>query len=141
MEPLKKLEQIFNIEPLAEIPREVIEAQKVDSNLEDKDSDYELARKTLRSLIEKNDSVLESIVSLAKNSETARHFEVAGQLMKTQSDMAKDLMNIHKQKKDIEGPEAPSSIKQQNNIVFTGSTSDLMKMISAEKARTIDSKD
>ena len=102
-----------------------------------KEDDFELARETLRGLITKNDSVLTDLISLARNSEHPRAFEVVGQLVKAQSDIAKDLMGLHKQKKEISGEE-PQHIKQQNNIVFAGSTSDLMKMISAQRAKPIE---
>jgi hypothetical protein len=39
-------------------------------------------------------------------------------------------LGIYKQKKDAEDK---ASIKTQNNIVFAGSTSDLLKMIAAER--------
>ena len=50
------------------------------------------------------------------------------------------LLGANKQKKAIDG-ETEQRFNQTNNIVFAGSTSDLMKMISAEKAKTIDSKE
>lgn len=102
-----------------------------------KEDDFELARDTLRNLIHKNETVLTDLISLARNSEHPRAFEVVGQLVKAQSDIAKDLLGLHKQKKEITGEE-PQHIKQQNNIVFAGSTSDLMKMISAQRAKPID---
>ena len=49
-------------------------------------------------------------------------------------------MDLHKQKKDVDGDKGENAQKigTQNNIVFAGSTSDLMKMISAERAKTIE---
>ena len=81
--------------------------------------------------------VLENIISLAKSSETPRTFEVAGQLLKTQSEMAKDLMELHKQKKDIE-KEEPKKIGTQNNVVFAGSTAEIMKLLNGEQPKIID---
>ena len=88
--------------------------------------------------IKKNDDVIEEIVRIAKNSESSRAFEVAGQLLKAQADITRELLNSHKQRKEIDGESANNNIKTQNNIVFAGSTSDLMKMISAEKAKLIE---
>jgi len=133
-----KLNQLFNIETLE---KPVVEIKKIEDTSDDKkESDFDLARDTLRNLIAKNNAVIDDIVSLARSSETARPFEVAGQLLKTQSDIAKGLVDLHKQKKDIEQDE-PEKIKTQNNIVFAGSTSDLMKMISSERAKVIDVKE
>jgi len=133
-----KLNQLFNIETLE---KPVVEIKKIEDTSDDKkESDFDLARDTLRDLIAKNNAVIDDIVSLARSSETARPFEVAGQLLKTQSEIAKGLVDLHKQKKDIEQDE-PEKIKTQNNIVFAGSTSDLMKMISSERAKVIDVKE
>ncbi len=130
-----KLNEIFDLEEVAAeplLPVAVPEAVQ-------QEDDFDLARDTMKNLINKNNSIIDSVVELAKNSESARVYEVAGQLMKTQSEMAKDLMALHKQKIDLTG-EAPAKNITTNNIVFAGSTSDLMKMISAERARTIESK-
>lgn len=133
-----KLNQLFNIETFE---KPVVEIKKIEDTSDDKkESDFDLARDTLRDLIAKNNTVIDDIVSLARSSETARPFEVAGQLLKTQSEIAKGLVDLHKQKKDIEQDE-PEKIKTQNNIVFAGSTSDLMKMISSERAKVIDVKE
>lgn len=132
-----KLNEIFELQPV-EYKKEVV-PQQVETG-DNKQDDFDLARSTLRDLIGKNQDVLNDLVSIAKSSEHPRAFEVAGQLIKTQSDIAKDLIGIHKQKKEIDGEE-PQSIQTQNNIVFAGSTSDLMKMISQQKANIIDNKE
>lgn len=135
----EKLSEIFNVE---EIKTESFALEKLKETSDDKkESDFDLARDTLRDLIAKNNAVIDDIVSLARSSETARPFEVAGQLLKTQSEIAKGLVDLHKQKKDIDDDQGGDTIQTQNNIVFAGSTSDLMKMISAEKAKTIDVKE
>lgn len=103
------------------------------SNEIQKEDDFELARATLRSLINKNEDVMTELVHIAKNSENPRAFEVAGQLITAQTAITKELVNLHKIKKDIDKVDGKSeSIKQQNNIVFAGSTSDLMKLINGK---------
>lgn len=139
----ENLNKLFNIEPIPELKKEdLLPLPSVDS-VEKKEDDFDLARNTMRNLIQKNESVLNDLVDLARNSESARVYEVAGQLIKTQAEMAKDLMTLHKQKKEVDGERSDTNqqnIKTQNNIVFAGSTADLMKMIASERARTIDSK-
>ena len=126
----QNLNKIFDLEPTGEVLPAI-----PDPTIQ-KEDDFDLARDTLRSLIHKNDAVLSDLISLARSSEHPRAFEVVGQLVKTQSDIAKDLMGLHKQKKEISGDDTPTSIKQQNNIVFAGSTSELMKLISTQKAKS-----
>jgi hypothetical protein len=124
----ENLSKIFNIEMEEKKPAPVA---VIDTN----QSDFDLARSTLRDLISRNDAVIEDLVSLARSSEHPRAYEVAGQLIKTQADIAKDLLGIYKQKKDAEDK---ASIKTQNNIVFAGSTSDLLKMIASERSAVKD---
>lgn len=136
---LEALDKVFNLSPTImedkSLPKKIEE-----SSSDKKESDFDLARDTLRDLILKNNMVIDEIISIARSSETARPFEVAGQLLKTQSEIAKDLMDLHKQKKDIE--KDTNTIKQTNNIVFAGSTSDLMKLINQpNKVIDVDSKE
>mgnify|MGYP003625079559 CR=1 FL=1 len=134
MKDLDKLESIFNmsrVEPVKPIPLPKIE--ETSDNKEE--SDFDLARDTLRDLINKNNDIIDEMTGIAKQTEKGRDFEVAGQLVKNQSEVAKDLLDLHKQKKDLEGDN--TKIDQQNNIVFAGSTSDLMKIIN-DKKKTID---
>lgn len=126
------LQKIFDIEPFDNKPLPLVPQTDVQ-----KEDDYELARNTLRDLITKNETVITDLIHLARNSEHPRAFEVVGQLVKAQSEIAKDLIGIHKQKKELDG-DTPQNIKTQNNIVFAGSTSDLMKVISQQRAKPIE---
>ena len=135
------LNKLFNLDPIVkgeEMLPVVIPTSS--SSAEQKDDDFELARNTLRDLIGKNNAVITDLVDLARNSEAPRAFEVVSQMIKTQSEIAKDLIGIHKQKKDIEGDSSRQIVQTQNNVVFAGSTADLMKMISQgrEKGNVID---
>lgn len=133
------LNKLFDITAVESVDKDKLPSLPLQPTSGEKvEDDFDLARETLRNLIHKNDAVLTDLVDLARNSESPRAFEVAGQLIKTQADIAKELLTVHKQKKDVTGEE-PKNIGTQNNIVFAGSTADLMKMISAQKAKTIDS--
>ena len=135
------LNKVFNLDTIPEIKKlDMLPVVSV-PGVEEREDDFDLARSTMRNLINKNEAVLNDLVDLARNSESARVYEVAGQLIKTQAEMAKDLMTLHKQKKEVEGDRSESqNIKTQNNIVFAGSTSDLLKMISVERSKIIDAK-
>jgi hypothetical protein len=45
------------------------------------------------------------------------------------SDVAKDLLELQKRVKDLSGENDKPSIGTQNNVVFAGSTSELMKLL------------
>lgn len=130
----ENLSKIFNVDLPVKVDMPVA-VQK--ENVADEDDDYQLARRTMRHIIQKSDNTLDEILELARSTEHARTYEVAGQLIKTMSEVSKDLLALHAQKRDLKGkdPEQPK-IGQQNNIVFTGSTQDLLKMLS----NTIDDK-
>jgi hypothetical protein len=139
---MDKLNDIFNIagsvvpSPKPETPV-VVQAE----GISDVESDYELARNTLRNIISSGTSALDDVILLARSSEHPRSYEVAGQMMKTMSEVAKDLLGLQKQKQDISKPiEAAQAIEQQNNIIFAGSTDDLLKMM-GKKDSTIDHTD
>jgi hypothetical protein len=135
-----KLDQIFNIAPTVEAKLPAVAAPARERDQED---DYQLARSMMRKLIYKGEDALDDAVELAKNSEHPRAYEVAGQMIKTMSEVAKDLLNLQKQAKDLSRKEEEAEVKQigtQNNIVFAGSTQDLIKMLKDDDASTIDEK-
>lgn len=130
MKNLKKLDSLFDLDPMPESSSELMVPEKMNSNKSlDQEDDYQLARQTLRKLIMKGDDTLDNLIELSKNSETPRHYEVAGQFIKTLSDVSKDLLALQKQVKDLEVQDSPSHINTQNNVVFAGSTNDLMKLL------------
>lgn len=95
------------------------------------DDDAEHARETLRTLIDKGNEAIDGILHIAKNSDHPRAYEVAGQLIKTVSDTAKDLLEVQKRKKDLQKEEKPK-IQTQNNL-FVGSTHELLKAMKQAK--------
>ena len=129
MKNIPELDKLFDIEPVVSennVPAIMPETSK---NI-DQEDDYQLARSTLRNLIYKSENTLDDMIELAKNSEHPRTYEVAGQLIKTVSDVAKDLIELQKKVKDLKDGD-PVSAKNvtNNNVVFAGSTADLFKML------------
>lgn len=143
MKKLEKLDLLFNIESINNVEKDIInvdEPLKNNTNL-DQDEDYELARNTLRKVIISGSDALDDITNLAKNSEHPRAYEVTGQIMKTLSDVSKDLIGLQKQVKELKATENPANqIGTQNNVVFAGSTHELMKILGKkdDNSSTID---
>lgn len=104
---------------------------------EDLADDYNKARNSLRNLLDKGDHVVDNMIQIAVQTESARGFEVAGNLIKAMADVAKDLVAMHKQVSDIrkktdDTPKTPQVVNNtQQNVVLQGSTSDLFEMIKA----------
>ena len=143
MKPFKldKVDEILNMKPfeketnLPNNPLEEIKDKTVEEKMED---DFELARNAMRDMIVKNNTSIEEIRSISSSSESSRNYRVLGELVKAQSEVAKDLIDLHLQKKDLEKEEKTENYNQTNNIVFAGSTNELMKMISKESEKVID---
>lgn len=127
----ESLSSIFNVEPMPE--GEIVEAQATVVSVETSDkieNDYDATRQNLQDLLLKGREALETALSVAKQSEHPRAFEVVGNLIKQLADVNQQLMDIHQQKRKLE---EPSKTKQgnntTNNAIFVGSTADLSKMI------------
>ena len=98
----------------------------------DPDIDFETGRKNLYNLLDKGNEAIDGILSLAKEGEHPRAYEVAGQLIKTVSEVSQNLLDLQdklKKVKDIpdRGP------KNVTNALFVGSTTELQKMLKEKK--------
>lgn len=104
------------------------------------DDDFEQARNALKDMVKKGQDAVNDIMGIARQSDHPRAFEVTGQLIKTVAETAKDLLALQKQKKDLVTvqTEQPTQIGTQNNIVFSGSTNDLLKMLKNQNEKVID---
>lgn len=129
MKNIPELDKLFDIEPQPIAENLPAISPETGKNI-DQEDDYQLARSTLRNLIYKSENTLDDMIELAKNSEHPRTYEVAGQLIKTVSDVAKDLIELQKKVKDLkDGDTVSAKNVTNNNVVFAGSTAELFKML------------
>ena len=98
----------------------------------DDDIDYNYARENYYNLIERNQDAVEEMLEIAKQSEHPRAFEVVGQLIKSGLDANKELMALHKTKKELSVEKGTQTLV--NNAVFVGSTAELQKLITVKRA-------
>jgi hypothetical protein len=101
---------------------------------EDKDPniDFETGRKNLYNLIDKGNEAIDGILDLAKEGEHPRAYEVAGQLIKTVSEVSQNLLDLQDKLKKIK--EVPNTgPKNVTNALFVGSTTELQKMLKEKK--------
>ncbi len=101
---------------------------------EDKDPeiDFETGRKNLYNLLDKGNEAIDGILNLAKEGEHPRAYEVAGQLIKTVSEVSQDLLNLQEKLKKVK--EVPDKgPKNVTNALFVGSTTELQKMLKGKK--------
>jgi len=99
---------------------------------DDVDTDFDTGRGELYKLLEKGNEAIDGILALAKEGEHPRAYEVAGQLIKSQSEIAQNLLDLQdklKKIKDVKG-DVPKNV---TNALFVGSTTELQKMIKKNK--------
>ena len=98
----------------------------------DPDIDFETGRKNLYQLIDKGNEAIDGILGLAKEGEHPRAYEVAGQLIKTVSEVSQNLLDLQeKLKKITDVPE--KGPKTVTNALFVGSTTELTKLLKNKK--------
>ena len=98
----------------------------------DDDIDYNYARENYYNLIERNQDAVEEMLEIAKQSEHPRAFEVVGQLIKSGLDANKELMSLHKTKKELSIEKGGGDVNV-NNAVFVGSTAELQKLLKSKR--------
>ena len=98
----------------------------------DSETDFQYVRENLYNLIERGQDGLEEMLEIAKSSEHPRAMEVFGQLIGKLTDTNKELLNLHKTKKDIS--QETSGPKNVSNNLFVGSTAELQKFLKTGKS-------
>ena len=93
----------------------------------DLSSDYDFSRDQYHTLVNKGNDALDELLAVAKESESARAYEVAAMLIRNLSDTTKELLQLQKTKKEIEkDTKDPHTV---NNSLFIGSTKELQDLL------------
>ena len=95
-------------------------------------TDFNYTRENLYNVIERGQDAMEGLLQVAQETEHPRAYEVVGQLMDKLTNANKELINLHKQIKDINDD---GKVKTQNvtNALFVGSTAELQKLLKAKQ--------
>lgn len=135
----EKLDNIFDSQEneieTHEVSAEIVEDEKDTSKITksaqktDIDRDYEYARANLYSIIEKGQEALNGALELAQDEESARAYEVVGQLIKSVSDTTDKIMDLQKKLKDLDKDTSTKTPTNVTNAMFIGSTTELMKQL------------
>ena len=81
-------------------------------------------------MIEVGKDAVQDILTIARESEKGRDFEVAATLLKNVLDANQQLLDIHKKIRDIANYKQQKEEKTTiNNALFVGSTTELSKML------------
>ena len=108
-------------------------APDVETTTTELTSDYDFSRDQYHTLVNKGNEALDELLAVAKESESARAYEVAAMLIRNLSDTTKELLTLQKTKKEIEkDTKDPHTV---NNSLFIGSTKELQDLL-LEKKKT-----
>ena len=130
-EALEVSSEIIHKEPIAKPTR--TSPKHLKSDQEDVEKDYKYSRAQLYSLVEKGQEAVDGALDVAQQSDSARAYEVAGQLIKHVADTADKLIDLQKKMKDIDEVKDKNTTNVTNNSLFVGSTADLQKMLKQMK--------
>jgi hypothetical protein len=132
----EKLNEVFNVSgKVVDVKVEVedeIEIEKVKSapsQIDDIRKDYEYTRGNIYSIIEKGQEAINNVLELAQETESARAYEVVGQLIKNVSDAADKLIDLQRKLKDLDEPKSVKRPTNVTNALFVGSTAELSKLL------------
>ena len=104
-------------------------------NFEDAEADYKYSRENFYNLVERGQDAITGILDLAKESEHPRTYEVAGQLIKTVSEVTERLADLQEKMKRLK--ELPDhGPKSVTNALFVGSTKELQTLLKNENEYT-----
>lgn len=149
MKPTTNLDDILDIKPDFVVledspivpyvePSVPIEVPDV-NNPEVIDEDFEEVRSNLKTLIEKGSAAAEEMFSIAQQSQNPKAYEALSTMINTMINANKQLMDTHKQAREAKGrimksdkPVGDTNVT--NNIVFGGSTAELLKMMKQQLA-------
>jgi hypothetical protein len=102
---------------------------------EELNNDLTYVRTMMYDTIKNTSDAVEEMLEIAKQSQHPRAFEVVATLLNTQREASKDLLDLHKKKKELKHEDkAPGGPDTVNNNLFVGSTADLLAMLKGKNA-------
>jgi hypothetical protein len=126
----KNLSEIFDIEPTE---KQIEDVPVVISTDNDVETDFNIARTNINSLLQKGNTAVDNLLNVAKETEHPRAYEVAANLIKTLADLNKDLLDIQKKRKELNNNKPTSEKTIIDKAVFIGSTAEMVKLIRSSK--------
>jgi len=131
----KKLNDVLGIDAsydVVETNKDIIPSEKKDEIVIKEN--YNNTINTLNNLIEVGEDSIATLLSVAKETEHPRAFEVVGQLLKVTGNLSKDLIELQM---DMKRQGIKNKKEIVNNNVFVGNTADFLSLIK-EKKKDID---
>lgn len=121
----KEIRKILDLTPADDNKVEVIVPDKAEE-------DFDFVRQTHYELLNKASEALEDMIDISRSSQSYKDYNALTNLIKTAADVSHDLLEIHKQRREISGDIAPQTV---NNNLFVGTTADMNKIIEDRRKR------
>lgn len=141
MSTFDSLDQTFKVKPTKALEANLKQVRQ-DNNLpappndvnKDLEDDFQEAREMLKRTAQYSEEAVKGILHIAKNSDHPRAYEVAGQLIKTMQENAKDMLDVQEKKSRIaaETKNKNPAGGVTNNNLFVGSTKDLLRALNKD---------
>ena len=129
----KNMEQIFDVTPVNEEKKKSSDVVAVKYNEPDVKQDltdaYQQSKENLQEIIDQGKDAMEVILQIAKDGQHPRAFEVYGTLLKNMVDANKELLNIQKTMRDMDGKKKGDGDTKIDKAIFVGSTAELNKLL------------
>lgn len=129
----KNMEKIFDVTPVNEEKKKSSEIVAVKYNEPDVKQDltdaYQQSKENLQEIIDQGKDAMEVILQIAKDGQHPRAFEVYGTLLKNMVDANKELLNIQKTMRDMDGKKKGDGDTKIDKAIFVGSTAELNKLL------------
>ena len=140
MSTFDSLDSTFKVSPTRALDVN-LKKTRIENNLptplpdQDKEleSDFQDARDILKKTSDYSEQAIQGILHIAKNSDSARAYEVAGQLIKTLQDSALGMLDVQEKKAKVSAiKKIPVGNSVTNNNIFVGSTKDLLRALNKD---------
>ena len=135
----KNMEKIFDVTPVEPVqpakplvPVERNPVDKLDLKQDLVDS-YEQTKSNLQDLIDNGKDAMDELRQIASAGQHPRAFEVYATLLKNMVDANKELLNVQKQMRDMDGKKDQGGTKIDKAAIFVGSTAELNKLIKGKE--------
>jgi hypothetical protein len=144
-EPYAELNATFGIDDAVTIMPEprvypVVNSAEHPITNKERDDDFATIRATLHRILQKAENSLDDLSVVAQQSEHPRSYEVVSTLIGAVTDITVKIIELHDKKAKLDGGSNVSpigNIEQQNNIVFSGSSAELLSIMKSQKMKDL----
>jgi len=132
----KNMSEIFDITPIEKQEKLPTIIQKTPSDNPNLDQDlndaYQQSKENLQEIIDQGKEAMEDMLQIARASEHPRAFEVYSTILKNVVDANKELINMQKQMREMNGKKETNTTSI-DKAIFVGSTAELSKLLKGKE--------